>query len=205
MLRTVYLSSAQTNGSQKAPNLDYTACALGQCSQDWQRMPWSTNWQGARCDCVPGEMMPSSLTWVWSLRLQPSQLLDIVVRADGSSGFQETQKIAPFLFQKAMPITLPTESCVLNFVFNGELMLPLHRLPFWFWLLVVISQWYRKLSPSDSCWFNRSWQTCIRCSFCSSVRFMTLVWHKLCYIPTLPPLFPMHWSWYSAPYTVSWL
>ena len=29
--------------------------------------------------------------------------------------------------------------------------------------------WSRKLSPSASFWFNRSWQTCIRCSLCSCV------------------------------------
>jgi len=29
--------------------------------------------------------------------------------------------------------------------------------------------WLRKLSPSSSYWFNRSWQTCKWCSFCSCV------------------------------------
>ena len=29
--------------------------------------------------------------------------------------------------------------------------------------------WSRKPSPSALCWFSRSWQSCIQCSFCSSV------------------------------------
>ena len=35
--------------------------------------------------------------------------------------------------------------------------------------------------------------------------FMGPTWCRLCNIPTLPPSFPKHWSWYSTLYTVPWL
>ena len=34
--------------------------------------------------------------------------------------------------------------------------------------------------------------------------FMGPIWCKLGDIPVLPPSFPVHWGWYSAPYTIPW-
>lgn len=113
----VHLSSSQTDGSQKVPNLNYTVDVLGHSSQHWQCTPWSSNWYGAWCYCVARENL-SSLMWLW-VGLQLSQCHDkqseLVVCLDS----RKSQKITPFLSPKTVHITLPTDGFVLNF-FSDE-------------------------------------------------------------------------------------
>jgi len=66
----VHLSLAQADGSQKMPNVDHTVGAVGQSSQDWQRVPWSPNWYRAWCYHIARERLSSSLTWPW--KVEPS-------------------------------------------------------------------------------------------------------------------------------------
>ena len=96
-----------------------------------------------------------------------------------------------------------TEDCVFRLFFSGELTCRYSMdccfdsvLYWWHHISSLVTMWSRKLSPSASYWFNRSWQTHIQRSFCSCV--------SICG-PKLAPSFPMHWSTYSALCTVPWL
>lgn len=50
---------------------------------------------------------------------------------------RKSRGIAPFLSQKTAHSTLPPESCVLNFIFDGEFTCHHSGLPFSLWLIVV--------------------------------------------------------------------
>lgn len=47
------------------------------------------------------------------------------------SSSRKSRRISPLLSQTTAGITLPTEGCTLNVLFDGELALALHGLPFW--------------------------------------------------------------------------
>ena len=85
-----------------------------QFSQDWQCALRSSDWYGAWCYCVAGDdclLCPNSGRW----NLQFSQCHNVAVRVDDLS-----RRITHFLSWKTVHITLPTEGCVLNFLFDGE-------------------------------------------------------------------------------------
>ena len=126
-------------------------------------------------------------------------------------GSRQSRRITPFLSQKTVCITLPTEDCILNLLLDEEFTYH-HPMDccyysgsqWWCHTSSLIMMQSRKLSTSALYCFSRSWQTCVQCSFCSVWASVGPIWHKLCDIPTFPPLFPKHWSRYWTPQTVPW-
>ena len=57
-----YLSLAEADGSQKAPNPDCTVDVVGQSSQDWPHASLSSNRYWAWHYCIARERLFSSLT-----------------------------------------------------------------------------------------------------------------------------------------------
>jgi len=96
------------------------------------------------------------------------------------------RRITPFLSQKTVHITLPTEDCILNLLLDEEFTYH-HPMDCCFY---SGSQWWchtsslimmqsRKLSTSALYCFSRSWQTCVQCSFCSVWASVGPTWHVL--------------------------
>ena len=99
------------------PNPDYMVDVLGWSRQDGQCALWFSNRCGAWHCHVARERF---LLWTdsESSRFQLSQHRDVAIRLDGVVlCSRKSRRITPFLSQKAAHIT---ESCVLNFFFNGE-------------------------------------------------------------------------------------
>ena len=105
------------------------------------------------------------LLWPYcgSSSLQLSLCYDVVIKTDHLSGFQEVWKDCSYLKRHCVSL-FPVE--------NGIHLPSFHGLG-----LVMVSpisllemMWFRKLSPSASYWFSRSWKSCICHSCCSCVR-----------------------------------
>jgi len=143
-----------------------------------------------------------------SLSLQFLQHLNIVVRADGLSGFQENQKDQPFpiprdsahhfscwglfwtLSSMGNSHVTTTETAAFNLTHSGDAM------------------------PCD--WWCNTSNRCLQLHIHSTCpeklahgdlsppvgALVGSTWQKLCNIQTLPSLSLMHWSWYSSPHTV---
>jgi len=67
---------------------------------------------------------------------QLSQHHDVVFRVEGLFGFQDIQRVTPFLSQKAVHITLPTKDCIFSFICDGNSCATTPLL-FWFWHVAV--------------------------------------------------------------------
>jgi len=136
-----------------------------------------------------------------SLSLHLSSYHNVVVRIICPVS-RKPRRITPFLSQKTVHITLHAEGCLWNFFFNGEFTCHYSTESQW---------WYHGLSLV----MMQSIQETVTVNLGSvgpdklaygvlSVSVWALVGPTCCKlrnIPMLPPLFPVHWSWCSAPYT----
>lgn len=116
--QAIHLSSVLTGGSQKMPNLDYMVGEVGQSSQDWPCVPWSSNWYGVWHYHVARESL-SSLT----LEVRAFSLVRVMMSLSKLMvflGSRKSRSIILFLSQKTVYITLSTVGCILNFLFVEE-------------------------------------------------------------------------------------
>lgn len=124
----------QTDGSQKEPNLDYVMGVVGQSRQGWQRAPQSSKRYEAWHYNVR-ERLSFSLR---DSNFQLSQHRSIVDRADGLLWFQEIWKDHYFpILKDSMHHFTHWRLHLEYFIWWGIPMLPLHKLPFWLWLVVL--------------------------------------------------------------------
>jgi len=121
-------------------------------------------------------------------------------------GSRKSIKITPFLSQKAVHVTLPTEGCVLNISFNGEFIFPhfmdchfdscsqqRHHISF---PVMMQSRTFSLQPHIGSIGLDKLAYGVFSFPVWASVGTR----YKFCDISMLPPLFPMHWSWYSSLY-----
>ena len=76
----------------------------------------------------------------WTLEVRAFSLVSTAMQRSELMVCPDSRKfgrITPFLSQKAVHITLPTEGCNLNFFFDGEFTCHHSGLPFSLWLIVV--------------------------------------------------------------------
>ena len=129
LAHTFRFSLAPTDGNQEKPNPNYIGGVIGQSSQNWQCAPMVFKLaQGQELlYCKRKVVFFSGLTLevpvciLVSVTMQPSDLMVCL-------GSKESRRIIHFLFQKTVHITLPIDSCILNFFFNGEFTSPFHGL-----------------------------------------------------------------------------
>lgn len=125
--------------------------------------------------------------------------LSIMVRVDSS---RKSKRITPFLSQKAVYITLPSDGCILKFLVGNS-----HVTTSWVVILDTMSR-HRWWCIAGNCRLH----LCSGSAYLDVLAFGGLyvpvrasVGPKLCDIPTLLASFQMHLIRHSALYKVPWL